>query len=284
MRFLNIIYAVYSQPWLILPSYHANIRRVVRDRLLTTGAEWKAQDREGVDFSGEAVALPSMRIVDGVAEIPVPGVLLKGATAFEKGMGAVAVEDVMRDIAEALTSDEVGGIFLDVDSPGGTVGGIPELGEAVAAAARIKPVRAFTDGMMCSAAYWMAAGATDILASRSADVGSIGVYVPWIDESEAFSMQGVTVEIIRNEGADLKGMGFPGVPLTEAQREELQNSVNETADEFHGHVTAYRQVSKPLDTFRGQSFSAKNAKDRGLVDEIMDRESALADFRDCLTS
>ena len=206
--------------------------------------------------------------------------LLKGATALEKGMGAVAVEDVLTDLREAVENDEVGGIFLDVDSPGGTVGGIPELGEAVAFANQVKPVRAFTDGMMCSAAYWMAAGAGDIVASRSADVGSIGVYVPWIDESEAFAMQGVHVEIIRNEGADLKGMGFPGVSLSETQRAELQASVNETADEFHAHVSEYRRVTEPADTFRGQSFTAKAAKFRGLVDDIMDRESALADFRE----
>jgi hypothetical protein len=66
MRFLHIINAVYSQPWLILPSYHANIRRIVKERMLTNGAQW-AKDREGVDCSGEAVALPSMRVVDGIA-------------------------------------------------------------------------------------------------------------------------------------------------------------------------------------------------------------------------
>lgn len=282
MRFLHIIHAVYSQPWLILPSYHANIRRVVRDRLLTTANRWKAQDREGVDLSGDAVTLPSMRVVDGIAEIPVPGVILKGATAWEKGMGAVAVEDVMTDLREAAANDEVDGIFLDVDSPGGTVGGVPELGELVADVSRIKPVRAFTDGMMCSAAYWMSAGATDIVASRSADVGSIGVYLPWIDESEAFAMDGLTVEVLTNEGADLKGMGFPGTSLTDAQREELQASVNETADEFHDHVMRSREIVDPADTFRGQSFTAKNARFRGLIDSVMDRAAALADFRECL--
>jgi signal peptide peptidase SppA len=283
MRFLHIINAVYSQPWLILPSYHANIRQVVRERMLTTGAQW-AKDRDGTDLSGEAVALPSMRITDGIAEIPVPGVILKGATAFEKGLGAVAVEDVMTDLREAAENDDVSGVFLDVDSPGGTVGGVPELGDLVAEVARIKPVRVFTDGMLCSAAYWMAAGATDIVASRSADVGSIGVYVPWIDDSEAFAMEGVTVEIITNEGADLKGMGYPGTSLTEAQRAELVASVNETADEFHEHVLAYRSVHEPADTFRGQSFTAKTAKARGLVDDVMDRVSALEDFREVLSS
>ncbi len=284
MRFLHIIHAIYYQPWLILPSYHANIRQLIQKRLMTTGGEWRAQDREGVTLSGDAVPLPSMTITDGIASIPVPGVLLKGATAFEKGMGAVAVEDVLTDLREAVESDEVDGIFLDVDSPGGTVGGIPELGEAVSAYARMKPIRAFTDGMMCSAAYWMSAGATDIVASPSADVGSIGVYLPWIDESEAMAMEGLTVEIIRNEGADLKGMGFPGVPLTETQREELQRSVNQTATDFHQHILKSRSVVNKTDTFRGQSFTAKEANFRGLVDDMMNREKALSDFREILDS
>ena len=274
MRLLHVINAVYSQPWLILPSYHANIRRVVQTHLL----DRNAGPREGEDFSGNAVELPGMVIEDGIAQIPVPGVIIKGATKFEKGAGAVSTEDITADIKQAMEDDTVNGIFLDIDSPGGTVGGVPELGRLVADAKAIKPVRAFTDGMCCSAAYWMAAGASDIIASESADVGSIGVYLPWIDDTEAFAMEGLTVEIIRNEGADLKGLGFPGTSLTQEQRDYLQSDINDTALAFHQHINNHRAVNESSDTFRGQSFMAKRALERGLLDNVMDRESALADF------
>lgn len=276
MRFLHIIHEVYGRPWLILPSYHANIRRVIHARLLNP----EAKKREGTDISGEAVELPQMLIEDGIAQIPVAGVLLKGASAWEKGAGAVAVEDVTADIEEALLDDKVGGIFFDIDSPGGTVRGIPELAATVKRAASQKHVRAFSDGTMASAAYWMGSGAGDVIAGRSADVGSIGVYLPWIDQSEAFAMEGLSVEIIRNEGADLKGLGYPGTSLTESQRQSLIDEVQEIAEMFHADVLAARQINQPADTFRGQTFMGESAKDRGLIDDVMDRESALSDFHD----
>ena len=54
-----------------------------------------------------------------------------------------------------------------------------------------KPVYAFSSGLMCSAAYWVASQAQAIYVTPSARVGSIGVVQPVVDESEALRSQGV---------------------------------------------------------------------------------------------
>ena len=64
--------------------------------------------------------------------------------------------------------------------------GTPELAQAVADASRDKFVYAFSAGQMCSAAYWVASQCDAIYATPSARVGSIGVILPFVDDTEAF--------------------------------------------------------------------------------------------------
>jgi len=65
-------------------------------------------------------------------------------------------------------------IVLAVDSPGGEVAGANELAQLDRDAAEQKPVVAFVGGLAASAAYWLIAGATEIVASETAILGSIG--------------------------------------------------------------------------------------------------------------
>jgi len=268
MRFGRIIAKVYEQPWLITPQAHATIRRLLDSKLAGTDIV--------SDLFGEP--LPEMSVEHGIATIPIKGVILQGASKLEKTCGAVGTEDIEDNITAALDNDAVSALFLDISSPGGSVGGVPELGDLVAQAAQIKPVYAHTTDLMASAAYWLAAGATEVLASKSAEVGSIGVYMPWLDSSVAYEKQGLKMEVIHNEGADLKGMGMPGTSLTDVQREELQRTVDEIGRDFRTHVELHRG-SLANDTFRGQTFGGKSAQLRGLVDMVISRKDALENLK-----
>lgn len=272
MKFPRIIQAVYAEPWLITPAAHGAIRSLLENRL-------SESYRAGMfDFEEDEEEQGILRVADGVAEIAVEGTILRKATALERMCGAIGTEQVETALRDAMQSADVRGLFLDIDSPGGTVGGVPELGALVAECAKSKRVVAYTGGQMCSAAYWLAAGADEIIASESAEVGSIGVYMPWADQSKRYEQAGVKVEVIRNEGADLKGMGYPGTSLSDAQRAELQKGVDRIAAMFHAHVQAARGTLEP-DTLRGQAFLAAEAKDRRLIDAVMTRADALASFK-----
>jgi len=164
-------------------------------------------------------------------------------------------------------------ILLDVDSPGGVVGGVPELADLIADVDETKRVTAFTEGQMCSAAYWLACGAREIIATPSSEVGSIGVYMPWMDSTAAFAAQGVKVEVIKNTGGTFKGMGMPGTSLTDDQRAHLQDRVDEIFGMFADHVTANRHTS--TEAMRGQTFMGKSAKKAGLVDRVGSYQTAV---------
>lgn len=267
MKFSRVHRIVTSEPWLVTPAAHTSIRELVEAHI--QGSDLPI----ALDYEA-----PKMDVQDGVAIIPIAGVIGKGLSAIEKSCGACGIEDIAANLAEAATSPEVRSILLHFDSPGGAVTGVPELANVIAAVSAQRPVVAYTDGQMCSAAYWLGAGARAIYASDSAEVGSIGVYMPWVDQTKAYEAEGYKVEVIKNKGGTFKGMGVPGTSLTDDQRAHLQDRVDQIFGMFTGHVTRSRSVK--ADALRGQSFLAAEAKQVGLVDRIGSLADAMAEARE----
>lgn len=273
MRYQHIIEAVYHQPWLITPQGHAAVRALVESHLAESAMQFEAAKREGVGPCGENVELEQMEIIDGIAHIPVPGVIGQKLSGIEKGSGAVDVLDIEADIEEAEASEEVRSIFFDIDSPGGMVSGTPELADRILQIE--KPNFAFTRGMIASAAYWLASATDGIFATKSADIGSIGVYLPWIDYTKALDQKGIKVELIK--AGRLKGAGFPGVALSEEQRAHLQAGVDQIYEMFTNHVLMNRGEIDS-ESMQGQTFLAEAALERGLIDGIVSSKAEVLAF------
>jgi signal peptide peptidase SppA len=261
MKFERCLRRVWCEPWLILPAMHMTISEVLHRHF---SGKQTAIDIE--QFS-EGADAPAMSVRDGVATIPVRGVISKDISKMERMNGAVDVRDISIMLDAALADTEVRGIVLDVDSPGGTVQGVPELAARIAEVNTIKPVVAYTDGLMASAAYWLSAGASHIIASQSATVGSIGVYLALLDQSRAYEMAGYKVELIKSEGSPLKAAGAPGTVLSDDQRADLQASVDYLYSMFSGYVGMKRKRATAA-AMRGQTFFGAQAMAEGLVDEL----------------
>jgi signal peptide peptidase SppA len=220
---------------------------------------------------------PLLSVEDGVATILIHGPLMRQPDLFSVLLfGATDMNDVAAAIHEAVERTDVVAILLDIDSPGGTVNGTPELAQAVADATRTKRVHAYTEGQMCSAAYWIAAQADAIYATPSARVGSIGVLLPFIDSSEKFRAEGLKVEVFA--AGKFKGIGTPGVALSEDQRSLLQSDIEEIAVDFKAAVLA-RGRKIPEQAMEGQSFSARMAQRYNLAGMVRGRAEVVARLR-----
>ena len=243
------------EKWAILPASIEAAQATLGANMIE-GAEAEPQDEMDEYTFSEA---------GGVAIIPVHGVIGHKVGAVAKMLGAVDALDVMAAIELAADDDEVDTIILDIDSPGGTVSGVPELAETVEAvqASGTKKIYAYTDSQMASAAYWLAAGANGIFAAPSADVGSVGVYLPVVDTSAALKEQGVSVEIFKS--GKYKAAGFPGVALDEEVRKHLQLEVMDTYNEFAGFVRKFRPELS-YDSLQGQTFTGRRAAEIGMID------------------
>jgi signal peptide peptidase SppA len=221
--------------------------------------------REGKDACGKAVQLPGMEIVDGIAHIPVAGVIGQKLNGFAKGSGAVDVSDVAAEIHQAMADKSVLSILFDIDSPGGMAMGTPEISAFVKSIT--KPKYAFTNGIMASAAYWFGCSCDGIFATPSAMIGSIGAVLAIEDTSARAQAMGVKVEVFRS--GDLKGIGIPGTSLSDEQRDFLFDRIMQLHEMFAGAVRKNRGAHISDDSMRGQSFLAKDAMSRGLIDGVV---------------
>ena len=95
------------------------------------------------------------RIENGVAVIPVYGVMQKRSRFFSFFGGTMSTQKLMETFMAAVADESARAIVLDIDSPGGSVGGIEALADQVYNARGIKPVVAFANGNMASGAYWV---------------------------------------------------------------------------------------------------------------------------------
>lgn len=269
MRFAHLAEQLYCRPWFITPEAHAAIC-LVFERALATGLhEPRAEELSLMDMFPKRRPL-AIDAETGIASIHVLGPIGKNMSKLEQSCGATGMEQIRDDYAKAQEKG-ARGLFLDFDSPGGTVTGTPELAALVAS--KPLPTVAYTEDIMASAAYYLAAGADAIFASPSASVGSIGVVIPWVDRSARYEREGMKPDPIVNAGGDLKAIGFGG-RLTEAQRAHLQEGVDRDFADFKTHVRNYRAV--PDSAMRGQSMNGRGALEANLVDRIGERSQAYA--------
>jgi signal peptide peptidase SppA len=224
-------------------------------------------------FPKKATENPLLTIEDGIGVIAIEGPILRKPDLIARVfLGATSSEEIGEALREAAGRNDIKAVFLNIDSPGGTVAGTPELAAAVASLNERKPVYAFSSGLMCSAAYWVASQARAIYATPSAQVGSIGVVQAVIDSSAAIDKAGIKVEMF--SVGKYKAMGAPGTALTDDQRELIQSNLAEIAAEFHDAVLS-RGRAIPAEAMEGQTFSGKQAQRHNLAGMVPDRAEAM---------
>ena len=239
-----LLHALHYQPWLITPEAHAAIRRTA------SGAGLFNEPPEPANSE-------LLCVEDGIGIVSIAGPLMKRPDIFARVLlGATDMDEISEALAEARNRADVQAVLLAIDSPGGTVNGTPELAALVAGVSKKKYIYAFTDGQMCSAAYWIASQADAIYATPSARVGSIGVLLPMLDETEAFKQAGLKVELFA--AGKYKSVGVPGVSLTDEQRAWLQADIDEIYGDFKTAVLARGRPIPPA-ALEGQDFSGQKA-------------------------
>ena len=270
MKFMRVLSELYCKPCVIDPAMHQKICEIIdahitgnMENLAFFDMEEKEKDRD-------------YEVVDGnIAVIPIDGVIGKHVGNLEKVSGATDVDDIESMLVKAIRDESIEGVMYDVNSPGGGITGVPELANIISTATQMKPSVAYTDNLMASAAMWLAAGAGAIYASQTAKVGSIGVYMAFLDQSRQYELEGLKTELIK--AGRFKGMGLPGTSIDKDMRAMLQAEVDQVYGWFVSHITAHRNVSSA--TMQGQAFFGEEAVSRGLVDRIGTRRDALVELK-----
>jgi signal peptide peptidase SppA len=206
-------------------------------------------------------------IGQGVACIPIVGVLTKYASWWDECCGFCATNSLMEQLAEAVDDESITAITLDIDCPGGFVNGTVEFADAVSAANKIKPVTAIVRGMCCSGAYWVASQAGAIISRPESEVGNIGVYSVLTDVSKFYDSIGVSMTLVAS--GQFKGMGADG-KVSEDLIKDTQRIINGLCQQFIGAIAAGRGLDRDraAELADGRSYLGPQAKQLGLVDSI----------------
>ena len=204
---------------------------------------------------------------DTTAIIPLHGAMLKYGTMCSFGTTEIAAL-----VENAAQAKNISSIILDIDSGGGSVDSIAPLLDAVSfAQSRRKAVVAYCD-LCASAAYYVASACDEIIAGNavSAELGSIGVMMSFMDYAKYYEDQGIKLHTIYSNLSDYKNAPFEAARKGDykAIRDE---ELDPLARDFQEHVRRNRgQRLKPETEglLRGRMFYARDAVQVGLADRV----------------
>lgn len=235
--YAHIAEYLYGTPWAILPSKFAGMSAAFRRH--AAGVSISAEDLAAI----KAAAAPARQTARSgtVAVLPLTGVISQRASLITDASGGTSTEVWRRIFSELVADPQIGSIILDVDSPGGSVYGIPELWDVIASARVVKPVIAVANAMAASAAYWLATAASELVVTPSGQVGSIGVFASHTDLSKAAELEGVRTTLV--SAGKYKTEANPYEPLSEEARAALQAQVDAYYGQFVAAVAKGRGVS-----------------------------------------
>lgn len=215
----------------------------------------------------------------GIAVIPIYGVITQRGNMVDdvSGPGMVSTQIVTQMLRQAVADDAVSQILLDIDSPGGSVYGVSELGDAILSARSQKPVVAIANSLAASAAYWVGSQASEFYVTAGGEVGSIGVWQAHFDYSQALAAEGVTPTLI--SAGKFKVEGNPYAPLSEEAQGFMQSRVDDYFLAFTKAIAKGRNL--PIAQVRdgmgqGRVLGADAALAQNMVDGIASFEQVLS--------
>jgi signal peptide peptidase SppA len=215
----------------------------------------------------------------GVAVLPVYGVLTHRGHSAQQVSTSLASTEIITSQVRALVRDPgVAAVVMDFDSPGGSVLGVQELGDAIYALRGEKPIVGVANATAASGAYWAISQCDEVVVTPSGWVGSIGVLRSHRDLSAALEKAGVKEEYIF-AGAN-KAEGNPTGPMSDATRAHFQAQTDAYYAMFTKAVARGRGAG--LDQVRSEAWGqgrmvlAADAVKVGLADRVDTFENTLA--------
>jgi capsid assembly protease len=272
MRLFDIV----SAPWAVTPEMFSEVQAIYSRHVRGDKIDLKdIEARVGAPLNN---ARRDLQVINGVAVIPVEGVLAKRMNLLMQISGGMSMLMVGNMVRAAAEDDSVKSIILHIDSPGGTVDGTQELANIVASARARKPVIALADGVMASAAYWIGSAAEKVfISSDTTIVGSIGIVATHIDVSGREAQMGVkTTEITAGK---YKRIASQYGALTPEGRADIQEKADYFYSVFVEAVAENRGVGVENVLERmadGKTFIGQQAIDAGLVDGVATLDELIA--------
>lgn len=210
-----------------------------------------------------------------VRTIRINGSLNKQAGPIARLLGSQADPKAIRMQAkQARKDDDVDAVFLQFNSPGGRVSGVPLAAKEIRKLSDEKPTIAYADGSMASAAYWLASGADRRYAAPTARVGSLAAMRTVKSYAEKLEDEGIDVRVIRS--GEWKGKPHPAEQLTSESVSVIEGKVESMHESLVDDLAAGLGLPREeaAELADGRYYLPEKAKEKGLIDGVLSPEEA----------
>lgn len=242
-----------------------------------SGAEEVALGRYAALRANEPVAAePAAKVALIRAEGPI--VREGGESGF-----TIGADDLAQTIGDVAKDDAIDAIVLRLDTPGGSAVASATVGRAIAQARKAgKPVVVSMGNTAASGGYWIAMGATRIIAQPATLTGSIGVVSGKPVLQGLWDRLGVRWATVDTGGN--AGIFSINHPYTPAEQERLDAVLDGIYAAFKDGVAAGRDLppQRVEALARGRVWTGTAGLGLGLVDELGGLDRALAAVRGLL--
>lgn len=185
---------------------------------------------------------------------------------YDQMCGPSGTRTMMRVLKEWESNDNVIGVVLDIDCPGGQVSGLAEFSEFLANYS--KPIVAYTDGLMASAAYYVAASSKYIVSNKNADfIGSIGTMLSYVDLDGIYEQMGAVIKDIYATGSGRKNEESRAMKDNNSDALLIKNILDPARDKFVADVKNFRS-NIDESVFEGAIYVPAEALSLNLIDEL----------------
>ncbi|MEZ4937603.1 MAG: signal peptide peptidase SppA [Crocinitomicaceae bacterium] len=205
-------------------------------------------------------------------------IMAEGGVTTGKGK-EVHSTTIAKYIRKARLDDDVKGILLRVNSPGGSALASDIIWREVVLAKEVKPVYVSMGNVAASGGYYISCAADKIYATEGTITGSIGVFgmIPYTGDMMKDKL-GVTSDFVTTHPHSVLSLNKK---LTEEEFNIVQGEVDRIYDEFISRVSDGRSKLSKEDVNRigrGRVWSGRDALRIGLVDEIGNYQKAKQDL------
>lgn len=199
-----------------------------------------------------------------------------GEISVSGNENAIYSEELVPIILDIAKDDDIKGLVLRVNSPGGSAYASEQIWEALEQFKKAgKPFAVSMGDYAASGGYYISCGAQQIFAEPTTITGSIGIFavIPSFQGLMTDKL-GITMDFVTtNKNSDISVVK----PLSPAQRAAFQNYVNQGYELFTSRCATGRKmdIDKLKSIAEGRVWDATEAKKIGLVDQFGNIDDAV---------
>lgn len=192
------------------------------------------------------------------------------------GEGSVGSRTIRRAIEDILAEDEIEGVIVRIDSPGGSATASEMIWQGLRRLAEEKTVWASVGSMAASGGYYCAVGTDKIYVNPSSIVGSIGVVGGKMSMAGLYDK--VKVRVFSHSRGPAAGMFRSTTDWTPEELKIVRAKMTETYDQFTNRVTTGRKGIDLAKTAEGRLFTGDKAIGLKMADKVGGLDTAIEDL------